>query len=102
MLRAMMHSGHRLSVGALYLSRGPSWKHGQNVLSKRVPLGKDENHQSTPFLTIRQGWVLTRKARLKTFISTAVLTSFGIMDSFETRKGCGPSTQEDIRIAQAA
>lgn len=44
----MMHSGHRLSVGALYLSRGPSWKHGQNVLSKRVPLGKNENDQSTP------------------------------------------------------
>ena len=54
------------------------------------------------FLMMRQGWVLTRKARLKTFISTAVLTSFGIMDSFETRKGYGPSTQEDIRVAQAA
>lgn len=47
-------------------------------------------------------WVLKRKARLKTFISTAVLTFFWIMDSSETWEGCGPSTQEDIQIAQAA
>lgn len=58
MLCAMIHSGHKLSVGTLYLSRGPSWKHGQNVLSKRVPLGKDENDQSTP------GEILDDEARV--------------------------------------
>ena len=48
-----------------------------------------------------KGWELKTKARLKTFISTAVLAFFWIMDSFETQEGCGPSTQEDIHRAQA-
>ena len=37
--------------------QGPSWEQGQNVLSKQVPLGKNENDLSTP------GGILDDEAR---------------------------------------
>lgn len=73
--RRYIHSEHRSPFWCLVPFRGQSWKHGQNVLSKRVPHKKDEDHQSTPGGILDDwargrvmGWELKRKTRLETFI----------------------------------